>query len=124
MPADISPLDGLLLRWRDLPPGDRRAIVRLLPPDRQADFARAFQRAQAEGRPPRGRYSGHSRWLADLLAACASDAPPGPSSSIRPKVREALVQGHAQAEELRGAAKPSSLLDLIRGALSERGFLP
>ena len=120
MSADLATLDALLDRWRELPHWDRRAVMRHLPPGRQADLARALQRAKMEGRPPMGRYSGCSRWLADLLANCEPDAPPG---LLKPLVRDALREGHAQAADTLGTARPGSLLDLIRAGLSERGIL-
>lgn len=124
MSASAVPLDALLLRWRTFSQADRTAILRHLPSDRQAELSQALARVRAEGQSARGHYAAYSPWLAELLLSCATDASLTENSPLRPLAREALREGQAKAEEAAGAGKPSSLLDLIRAGLTERGLLP
>lgn len=123
MSASAPSLETLLIRWRGLPQGDRKAIMRHLPAEQQAELAQALSRRRMEERADNGRYAAYSPWLAHILASSLEQAD-GSQPPLPPMVRDALREAHAKAEETRARREPPSLIGLARAALAARGLLP
>lgn len=117
MAGDAS-FEELLREWRRLAAGDRKAVLRNMPPDRR----RALQRVLAEGGDNAGQaapYRIYSSWLGELIEGCVNGEP-GDEGTLKPRTRSALVQAHRQVEEELGR-KPENLplFDVVRTALRE-----
>lgn len=128
MRDETPSLDRLFTRWRRLPRGDRKAILRHLTPDRRLDFEMALAAHTRDGETsPAGecarKYAACSAWLADIFTALddaeAAERMDGPMPT--PAVRDALQEAHAKAEECAARDYRPSLLDLARSAILNGG---
>lgn len=121
MVAELDGLDDLLEAWRGLALGDRKAIMRRLPPDRRHLFQRMLAASPAKDREEAEqalRYRAYAPWLGRLIDACENDIEG--ATLPKAKVRDALTQAHLQAEEsLKGRAGRISLFDILRSTILE-----
>jgi hypothetical protein len=122
MAAEAAGLDDLLQIWRGLASGDRKAIMRRLPPDRRRQFQRlvAASTAGSEEAEQALRYRMYSPWLGRLLEACEGDS--GGVPLPKPHVMDALMRAHLKAEEtVKGRDGRISLFDILRSTVLEWG---
>ena len=115
MTAEAAGFDELLREWRGLRSGDRRAILRRLPPVRRRQFERALAANPADDEQAL-LYRAYSPWLGRLIEACETGAEA--AAMLKPSMRKALARAHEQAEEaLEGRNERVSLFDLLRSTL-------
>jgi hypothetical protein len=117
------PLDAVLVQWRGLSTGDRKAILKRLPLERRIALEQALTADRVSQQPGRrGELAAYSPWLAEIVAACEKDEslPDGP----RPAVRNAIRAAHAEIAAEPDEARRASLLDLTRSTLQRWGLWP
>ena len=124
---DVVPgLNDMLARWRTMPVGDRKAILKHLALPQRIALERALTRhsdlAPGHGASAAREFAAYSPWLADAVAGCLQDD--ARAAAITPATRAAICIAHRALAAERPANDAPSLWDVLRLRLRAWGLLP
>lgn len=120
-------IDTILERWRNLSPGDRKAVRAHLDLEQRLELDRVLAthsvevaRTAASARRD-NKYSAYSSWLGELIAD--ADNPEsvvgGSTQPLTPATVKALRDAHTHSKKVLPNAAPLSLISLIRSFLTD-----
>ena len=120
-------LGDMLMQWRALPAGDRKAILKRLPLEQRIMLDRTLARrderdTQPADHSPTQEFARYSPWLADLVAACVEDS--GQASNLTPATCAAIRAAHAEIAAHPPETAPLSLGEVIQRRLRDWGVWP